>query len=189
MMSLLSTTRLCGVLKLPGCAPRSPHALTKLPSLSNFATRELPYPSATNILDAPPSCGANCESRQLLSCLAHCEADYLRGRENVPDSLDSLACILRKRLDIAGHARRWRRRAVSQNWTPIWTKRHGLSFVRARTRRWGARSLPGANGAVSKHPMGRVRPPDVKQVGYIHGIGLASFRDGCFIVWVRARLV
>src|ERR1700737_2702964 len=56
MNSLLSITILWGVLKKPGWLPRLPQSLTKFPSLSNLATRELPYPSETNMHNLSKGC-------------------------------------------------------------------------------------------------------------------------------------
>src|SRR5260370_39879342 len=50
MLPLASAAMLCGVSNWLGPLPGSPHDLTQSPFLSNFATRELMYPSLIKML-------------------------------------------------------------------------------------------------------------------------------------------
>src|SRR5712691_6428702 len=50
MLPLLSAAILCGVSNWLGPLPGSPHDFTQSPFLSNFATRELMYPSLMKML-------------------------------------------------------------------------------------------------------------------------------------------
>src|SRR5213592_351382 len=64
MFPLASAAMLCGVSNWLGPLPGSPHDLTQSPFLSNFATRELMYPSLIKMLP----CGSHVTSVGCLNC-------------------------------------------------------------------------------------------------------------------------
>src|SRR5580765_4438206 len=64
MLPFASAAMLCGVLNCPGLLPGSPNDFTQSPFLSNFATRELMYPSLMKMLP----CGSHVTSVGCRNC-------------------------------------------------------------------------------------------------------------------------